>query len=274
MTNQPRNESATDDRENIRTDGGNVNSPFDVVSQYEETRRERYRKLYDAYVHAPIAIIRRDPRAQIGFTILTVYVLMGTVGTILIEPTEVTEGPAFVKPFQNWEFPLGTDRMGRDLFSQVVHSTQTMLQMVASGALFTVSVGTVIGGLAGYKGGKVDTVLSSITDTCINIPAFPLVMVLALMLPIGGNPWVIGILLCIASWGGLARAIRSQVLTLRQESFVEAARAMGISTPKIVFKEIIPHLMPYVVINLTNAGRRVIFEAAALYYQGSFRSRT
>lgn len=272
MTDRTGDESPTDDdRRNesaVRTDGGNVNSPFDVVSQYEETRRDRYRKLYDAYVHAPISIIRRDRRAQIGFTILTVYVLMGTVGTVLIEPTKVVEGPALVKPFQNWQYPLGTDRMGRDLLSQVVHATQTMLKMIASGALFTVVVGTVVGGIAGYKGGTADTVLSSITDICINIPAFPLVMVLALLLPIPGNPYAIGILLCIASWGGLARAIRSQVLTLRGESFVEAARAMGISTPEIVFKEIIPHLMPYVVINLTNAARRVIFEAAALYYLG------
>ena len=257
-----RNESA------VRTDGGNVNSPFEVVSQYEETRRDRYRKLYDAYIHAPIAIIRRDRRAQIGFTILLVYVLMGTLGTVFIEPTKVAEGPALVKPFQNWQYPLGTDKMGRDLLSQVVNATQTMLKMITSGALFTVVVGTVVGGIAGYKGGRADTVLSSITDIFINIPAFPLVMALALLLDISGNPYVIGILLCIASWGGLARAIRSQVLTLRGEAFVEAARAMGISTPTIVFKEIIPHLMPYVVINLTNAARRVIFEAVALYYLG------
>lgn len=263
--------SSSDDQRNestVRTDGGNVNSPFEVVSQYEETRRDRYRKLYDAYIHAPFEIIKRDRRAQIGFTILAIYVLMGTVGTVLIEPTHTAEGPAYVQPFQNWQYPLGTDKMGRDLFSQVVHATQTMLKMIASGALFTVVVGTVVGGIAGYKGGRADTVLSSITDICINIPAFPLVMALALLLPIPGNPYAIGILLCIASWGGLARAIRSQVLTLRGEAFVEAARAMGISTPVIVFKEIIPHLMPYIVINLTNAARRVIFEAAALYYLG------
>ena len=251
-----------------RADGGAVGSPFEVVSQYEETRRDRYRKLFDAYVYAPIAIIWRDWRARIGFTIVLFYVLMGTVGTVIVEPTVVAEGPALAQPFELWEYPLGTDQMGRDLFSQTVHATQEMLKMIAAGALFTVTLGTVVGAVAGYKGGTVDTVLSSITDVCINIPGFPLVMVLVLLLPIGGNPYVIGILLCVAAWGGLARAIRSQVLTLRQESFVEASRAMGIPTRKIVFKEIVPHLMPFVVINLTNAARRVIFEAAALYYLG------
>ncbi|WP_224450353.1 ABC transporter permease [Haloprofundus salilacus] len=252
----------------VMTDGGNVSSPFDAVSQYEETRRDRYKKLYDAYIYAPVAIVWRDWRARIGFTIVVLYILMGTVGTWVVEPTVVAEGPALAQPFETMQYPLGTDDMGRDLFSQTVHATQEMLKMILSGALFTVTLGTVVGAVAGYKGGTTDTVLSSITDVFINIPGFPLVMVLALLLPIGGNPYVIGILLCVASWGGLARAIRSQVLTLRQESFVEAARAMGIPTRKIVFKDIVPHLMPFVVINLTNAARRVIFEAAALYYLG------
>ncbi|WP_224337983.1 ABC transporter permease [Haloprofundus halobius] len=250
------------------TDGGNVTTPFDVVSEYEETRQDRYRKLYDAYIYAPVSIVWRDWRARIGFSIILLYILMGTVGTWIIEPTTVAEGPALAQPFETMEYPLGTDDMGRDLFSQMVHATQGMLKMIAAGAVFTVVAGTTIGAIAGYKGGTTDSVLSSITDIFINIPGFPLVMVLALLLPIGGNPYLVGILLCVASWGGLARAIRSQVLTLRQESFVEAARSMGIPTRKIVFKDIVPHLMPFVVINLTNAGRRVIFEAAALYYLG------
>ncbi|RKD89203.1 ABC transporter permease [Halopiger aswanensis] len=249
-----------------RTDGGNVSSPFEVVSEYEESRGDRLRKLYDTYVYAPIAIIWRDWRARIGFSIVLFYLLMGIVGPYLIDPTQVAEGPALVEPFQNWEYPLGTDNMGRDLLSQTVHSTSTILKMIASGALVTVAVGTLIGGVAGYKGGTTDTVLSSITDVFINLPGFPLVMILAALLPVGENPYMVGVLLSVGAWGGLARAIRSQVLTIRHESYVEAARGMGIPTHRIVFKEIIPQLMPYVVINLTNAARRVIFEAVALYY--------
>ncbi|MFP8953488.1 ABC transporter permease [Natrialbaceae archaeon A-arb3/5] len=258
----------TDDR--IETDGGAVGTPFEVVSEYEETRRDRYRKLFDSYVYAPVAIVWRDWRARIGFTIVALYVLMGTVGTLLIEPTSVAEGPALAAPFETMDYPLGTDAQGRDLFAQTVHSTSTILKMVVAGAVCTVGIGTTVGALAGYKGGMTDTVLSSITDVFINIPGFPLVMVLGLMFDdyILGNPYAVGVLLSIAAWGGLARAIRSQMLTLRQESFVEASQAMGIGTSTIVFKEILPHLMPFVVINLTNSGRKVIFEAVALYYLG------
>jgi len=271
------------------TDGGTVDSPFEVVSEYEETRMDRYSKYYDAYVRAPFAIIWRDWRARIGFSIVLFYLLMGTVGTSIVEPAGTLDGDSFIQPFNSqytiqpwgipefslgfwtytgiWEFPLGTDRMGRDLFAQTVHATPSILKMITAGALFAVGTGTVIGAVAGYRGGWTDTVLSSITDVFINLPGFPLVMVLALLLDVQ-NPYLIGILLSVAAWGGVARAIRSQVLTLRQENFVESGRAMGIPRRRIVFKDIVPHLMPYVVINMTNTARRVIFEAAALYYLG------
>ncbi|WP_123539112.1 ABC transporter permease [Halosimplex salinum] len=267
----PDRDGSTSDADGVaRTDGGNVgvDSPFEVVSQVEETRLDRFRKLYDTYIRAPFLIIWTDWRARIGFTIVFTYLFMGLVGPHIIEPTEVGEAGALAKPFQNMDYPLGTDDMGRDLLSQVVFSTTEILKMVTSGALATVGVGTMVGAIAGYKGGWIDTVLSSITDIFINLPGLPTVMVLALLLPIGNNPYVVGLLLSIAAWGGLARAIRSQMLTLRGESFVEASRAMGISSRAIIFKEIVPHLMPFVVINLTNAARRVIFSAVALYYLG------
>jgi len=271
------------------TDGGTVDSPFEVVSEYEESRMDRARKYYDAYVYAPFAIIWRDWRARIGFTIVLFYVLMGTVGVAIIGAAEPLDGPQYLQPFNPnythypfgigevslgiwtytgiWEHPFGTDIMGRDLFAQIVNSTDAILKMILAGSLFAVGTGTIIGAVAGYRGGTVDTVLSSITDVSINLPGFPLVMVLAALLEVS-NPYYVGILLSVAAWGGIARAIRSQVLTLRQESFVESARAMGIPRRRIVFKDIVPHLMPYVVINMTNSARRVIFEAAGLYYLG------
>lgn len=263
----------TDTTEEPMTDGGRAMddaSLFNAVSEYEETRTDKLRKLYDSYVYTPIAIIWTDWRARIGFTIMLAYLLMGVLGPMFVEQTEVLEGPALETPFETWQYPLGTDDMGRDLMAQTIYSTATILKMVAAGATSTVAIGTIVGSVAGYKGGMTDTVLSSITDVFINIPGFPLVMVLGLMFDdvLLGNPWAVGLLLSVAAWGGLARSIRSQVLTLRQESFVEASRALGLPTRTIVSKDIVPHLMPFVVINLTNAGRRVIFEAVALYYLG------
>ncbi len=267
MTDRDHRETLTDALDGTCTDGGTP-TPFETVSQVTETREDKFRNVYDTYVRAPLSIVWGDWRARIGFAIILCYLLMGTVGTVVIEPTAPAEGPALAQPFETMDYPLGTTDMGRDLFSQVVHSTQEMLKMITAGALFSVTLGTVVGAVAGYKGGWVDTVLSAITDVFINIPGFPLVMVLVAIFEMGENPYMIGILLSVASWSGLARAIRSQVLTLRHESFVESARTMGLPTHVIVSKEIVPPLLPYIVINLTNAARRVIFEAAALYYLG------
>ncbi|GAB7021340.1 ABC transporter permease [Halostagnicola bangensis] len=251
----------------LRSDGGTVDSPFERTATVEETRRDRIdRKLKD-YLWTPWSIMRNDWRAIVGVSILVVYLLIGTVGVYLIEPTHPTHGESLVGPFEDWSHPLGTDQSGQDILSMTVYSTVPILQMMGAGALFTIVLGTGFGLVSGYKGGMVDTVLSSITDVFINIPGLPLVIVLSVLLE-PEHPALVGILLAAAAWAGLARAIRSQVLTLRGEAFVEASRAMDVPTVSLLRKEILPHLMPYIVVNLVNAARRIIFAAVALYFLG------
>lgn len=246
-----------------------VDSPFETTSAVAETRGDRIDRFLEEYVRTPWSILRDDWRAMAGFAIVSVYVLIGTVGVYLVEPTYPAHGPQLLGAFENWQFPLGTTPSGRDIFAMTIHSTPSILVMMASGAVFTVIVGTFFGVVAGYKGGVVDTMLSTITDVFINIPGLPLVIVLATLLEDWiNNPVTLGVLLAIAAWAGLARAIRSQVLTLRSKSFVESARAMDLSMRWILTREILPHLMPYVVVNMVNAARSIIFAAVALYFLG------
>ncbi|WP_415378844.1 ABC transporter permease [Halosimplex sp. TS25] len=268
---RPDESSGDDSAGSVRSDGGTVGSesPFETTSSIEETRGDRVRRFFDEFVRTPWSILRGDWRALAGFVIVSVYVLMGTVGVYLVETTSPAAGPKLVGAFQTSEFPLGTTSAGKDILSLTVHSTPSIMIMMTSGAVFTVVVGTFFGVVTGYKGGLVDTVLSTITDVFINIPGLPLVIVLATILEEWiNNPVTLGVLLAIAAWAGLARAIRSQVLTIRSESFVESARAMDLSTKWILSREIVPHLMPYIVVNMVNAARRVIFAAVALYFLG------
>ncbi|WP_435361734.1 ABC transporter permease [Haloarchaeobius sp. DFWS5] len=247
---------------------GTVSSPFEITSEVEETRRERFEKLYDTYVHTPVEIIWSDWRARIGAFILVIYLLMAIVGPSVVDPVRTGEGGALVQPFTTAEFPLGTDDQGRDLFAMTVYSARPMLIMMFSGAITTIAVGTGAGAVAGYRGGWIDNVVSAITDIFINIPGYPLVMTLSLLLPISGNPVLIGILISVMAWGGLSRKMRSQVLTLRNESFIEASRSIGQPSRLIVWKDILPHLMPYAMINLASTARRIIFTVAGLYFLG------
>jgi len=198
--------------------------------------------------------------------IILFYVLIGTVGVRLIEEPDAS-GERLVGAFETWEHPLGTDNIGVDLLGAVVHATPDMLIMITAGAVFTTVLATVVGTVSGYKGGRIDRVLSTITDITMSIPGLPLVIVLAFILE-PRNPAFVGVVVSVNAWAGLARSIRSQVLTLRGEAYVETSRAMGIATSGIIVKDVLPNLMPYVLVNFTLSARRVIIASVALYFLG------
>ncbi|HDD26495.1 MAG TPA: ABC transporter permease, partial [Acidilobales archaeon] len=128
-------------------------------------------------------------------------------------------------------------------------------------------VGITVGMVAGFKGGIVDAILMSITDIVMTIPGLPLLIVLATVIK-ASEPWVIGLMLSITAWAGLARSIRSQVLSLKEREFIEAAKVLGLPTYHIVFKEIMPNLMSYIAINFIFAATGAIYASVGLYFLG------
>lgn len=233
----------------------------------ETSTGERARELLDLWVLTPIRIMKSDWRAKVGFGIFGLYILMGTIGVLLVEPVTLNEGTRMMQPFQNLAFPFGTDPAGRDIFAQVIHATPPIIKMIFAGAIFATTVGTIVGTVAGYIGGTGDQILTGFTDVAMTIPGLPLVIVLAATLQ-PENPYVIGIILTINAWAGLARSIRSQVLTLRDESYVEASRIIGLPTGKIIRRDILPNIMPYVLVNFVQSAREVIFASVGLYFLG------
>ncbi len=267
-------EQSKNDRNEPLTDGGTASQsePLDVLESSAESdvsfgKKEALQGILRTFALEPWQTMRHDWRAVTGLTIVISYILIGTVGPYVIEPTTVNDAPYRLGWFQTLAHPLGTDPMGRDLLAETVHSTPAMLQMMLAGGLFTVVVGTTVGTVAGYKGGSIDSALSAITDVFINIPGLPLVIVLAVIFQ-PSNPYLLGVLLTVAAWAGLARAVRSQVLQLRYESFIEASRTVGIPTGPIILKDVLPALLPYIMVNLVSAMRGVIFSAAGLYFIG------
>jgi peptide/nickel transport system permease protein len=218
-----------------------------------------------------MSILLADWRSRVALAIFSAIIVMGTLGVVLVPAPETSVEQRWLLPGQNWQYPLGTDAGGRGIFSQIVHATPLMLKMVAAGGLFTVFVGTAVGTLSGYVGGAVDRVLMTITDSLMTIPGLPLVIVITFFVPTS-SPIVIGIILAVNNWTGLARMLRSEVLSLRNISYVEASRTMGVSRPKIIQRDILPNLMPLVAVSFNGASRRIIFEAVGLYYLGVLSS--
>lgn len=251
-------------------DGGSasrIDSPLEISSETTVSRSELYSELLDTHLVAPLRIAWSDFRTRIGLIIITFYLLMGTVGIYLVPAPSSYAHPPKALPFQNMAYILGTDDTGQSLLAQIVHATPPMLKMILAGSVFATSVAVIIGTVSGYKGGRIDRLLMILTDVMMTIPGLPLVIVIAVILQ-PKSPWVVGLVLTINYWAGLARNIRSQVLTLREESYIEASRVLGMSTPRIIREDILPNLMPYISINFVRSGRYVIFASVGLYFLG------
>ncbi|MFC6734104.1 MULTISPECIES: ABC transporter permease [unclassified Haladaptatus] len=231
------------------------------------TRSERAYRHADQYVLAPIRVGLTDWRMPVGGIIVCFFILLGTIGVDYVPAPKTSDGVPKTPAFVDWAVPLGTDNLGQGVAKQLVHATPAMLKMALAGAIVATGLAVIIGTVAGYKGGTVDSVLMTLTDVVMTIPALPLVIVLAAIYQ-PKDPFVVGMILAIDNWPGLARALRSQVLTIREESYIEAARTMGISSPTVLGRDIVPQMMPYILINAANAARTVIFESVALYFLG------
>jgi len=223
--------------------------------------REKYNKFATT---ANLAL--NDWRTKAGSLVLLTYILMGTVGVWVIDQPSMA-GPKWAPPMRSLEYPLGTNQFGQSLLSVSVHATPAMFKMMLGGAGFAVGVGVLVGVVAGYKGGFVDEVLMTATDIAMTIPGLPLIIVVAAILE-PNDPFLVGILVSINDWSGRARGLRSQVLTIREENYVEASRLMNVSTPTILMKDVIPPLLPLILVGAVGSSRRVIFNAVALYFLG------
>ncbi|MFC4986683.1 ABC transporter permease [Saliphagus infecundisoli] len=249
-----------------RTEGTDT-SPFETISDVETSKSARYREFLWDHVVVPLRIFLKDWRGVVGTVIVGTYVLMGTVGLLIFKKPSPNEGSPNAPPFETMALPLGTDALGQGIFRSLIYATPTMLLMILSGGVFAIAVASMVGITAGYKGGRLDSLLMGVSDMMIALPGLPLVMVVTTIFA-PRSAILVGILLAINQWAGLARTLRSQVLTLREESYVEAARVMGAPTYRIIIDDIIPELMPYILISFVNAARAVIFGSVALYFLG------
>ncbi|WP_049898524.1 ABC transporter permease [Halococcus agarilyticus] len=263
------------------------NSIFETTAEVERSFLDQVRQGIDQNVVAPMAIIWGDIRGKIGLSIVFMFIFMGTVGLTIVPEPQSLRNPIFATPFHDgwltfgtlsllsfdvpivpeFHYPLGTDIQGQSILAQLVHATPAMLELILAGAVLSTFLGTSIGGLAGYLGGRVDRALMTVSDTVLGIPGIALVIVLASVFPIR-DPMVVGLILGIDNWPGLARTIRSQVLSLREESYVEAARVIGVGRISIVRKHILSQMMPYISVNFAGSARGIIAESVALYFLG------
>lgn len=166
----------------------------------------------------------------------------------------------------SWDHPFGTDAAGHDTFAQVLRGTQISLGISVLVALVATVVGTVWGATAGYYRGRLDTVLMRIADLVLTLPLLAVAAVLGHNL--GGSWWLIAVVIAGLYWAYVARVARGVVLSLREKEFVEAARAIGASNARIIFRHLVPNAFGAIVVNATVLVSVAILLETALSYLG------
>ncbi len=167
----------------------------------------------------------------------------------------------------SWEHPLGTDSLGRDLFSQLLEGTKWALIIGVTAATCSVIFSTVVGLLSGYYGGAIDSILQRTAETVMTLPGFPLIVIIGSILR-GVNIWNIVVLISLLGWPGPSKVIRSQVLSLRERPFVDSARVSGASDARIIFRHIAPNILPLSFLYMTFGVTGAILAEASLSFIG------
>lgn len=226
----------------------------------------RLRKRLSNVYYSVIRPILKNKRAFIGFTILMGFVIMATIGPLVVPLNLKTDWSKRFKP-PSLEHPLGTDYGGRDIFQQIVHGSRDVLLIAALSALFAILMAVTVGITSGLVGGIVDVVLTGITDIFLTIPSFPVMMSIAAVLRVR-DPFSFAALISVWMWAGLARSIRTEVASLKQKEFIEAARLLNLGTFHIVFRELMPIIMPYIAINFITMMRAAITASVGIMFLG------
>lgn len=164
------------------------------------------------------------------------------------------------------EHLLGTDKMGRDTLSRIICGTQTSLFMTICLVVLVAVVGTFVGTIAGYFGGKVEMVLMRFTDMMLSFPGIVLAIAIAGIM--GGSVINTILALCVVSWAKYARLVRSLVLKIRNQDFITAAQLCGTSTRMIIWQHILPNTLPMVVITAAMDIGTMMMEIAGLSFLG------
>jgi len=217
------------------------------------------------------SIYRKSLLGKIGLTLLALFALMALCSFIPPRVDPMYQPMTGVDPeisysvgpsTRHW---LGTDFMGRDILSQLLAGARIAFMVGVSAAFMSVVLGTAIGMIAGYMGRFVDTILMRLADMIMVMPTLLVVLILAALFG-QLNIWTIVLIIALFRWPGVSRVIRAQTLSLKHRPFIEAARVAGASHLRIIFRHIMPNVLPlsflYMTFRVTSA---IIIEAALAF---------
>lgn len=218
--------------------------------------------------------LKNNKVALFSLIMIVVVVLFAFVGPIIMEKVmgytyyDTNLSATDLRPSaQHW---FGTDNLGRDLFVRVMYGTRYSLIIAISAAAINLVIGVLYGGVAGFFGGRVDNIMMRIVDVLYSIPTQIYVIILMATFKKEGSTGLVTIILAMAIsyWVGMARIVRGDILQLKQQEFVLAAKALGASKTRILFRHLIPNCLGSILVTLTLFVPQAIFTEAFLSFIG------
>jgi len=211
---------------------------------------------------------KRNPALVVGLVLFTLLLFSSVIGSLFVNLEDAR--PISVAPLKppSRELPFGSDKQGRNLFAVMVAGTPLTLRIGLIAGFIGVGLGALFGFVSAYYGGWTDTILRGIVDVGLTIPGLMVLIVIAMMVPSGLSVNQMALVVASLAWLYPARTIRAQVLTLRERSYVQVARLSGMPGRAIIFKEIMPNLLPYLAASLVIAVSAAVLASIGLEVLG------
>lgn len=232
------------------------------TERYDAILRPSLSYWQDAWIR-----LKKNKIALIGLSIIILYIVLAIVGPHLIEYDYKTVDPDNTDLLPNSEHWFGTDTLGRDLWARTWMGARVSLTIGFVVVLINQFIGIFIGGLSGYIGGKLDMAIMRIVDILVGIP-YIIVAILVMMLMGKSGMGSLIIAMVIIGWVGPCRFARGQVLQLKNQEFILAAKVLGAGKLRIIYRHLIPNIMGLIITNITMAIPGAIFTEAFLSYIG------
>ena len=210
--------------------------------------------------------LKKDPLAVLGFIVIVLVLFMAVFGPMLSKYEYDEQDYMVSNEFPSLEHLFGTDLFGRDIFVRVLYGARISLAVGFIASIISLSIGVIYGGISGFYGGNTDNIMMRIVDVIYSVPA--MIYVILLMVVVGPGLTSIFITLGISYWAPMARIVRAEVMRLKNEEFVLAAKVLGASSRRILLRHLIPNAMGPILVTLTFSIPGAIFTEAFLSFVG------
>lgn len=210
--------------------------------------------------------LKKNKMALLGLIIIVCLIVVAILGPIFSSHIYDEQNLMMTNSSPSWEHWFGTDNLGRDIFIRVLYGARISLAIGIVASLLNLFIGVIYGGIAGFFGGKIDRIMMNIVDILYSVPTLLYVILLMVIL----KPGLINIFIAlgIGYWLQMARIVRGQILSMKEQEFILAARTIGVSKKRILFRHLLPNAMGAIIVTMTLAIPDAIFTEAFLSFIG------